>query len=59
MDLPRLKLFHITATRYAPGTTTVTSRAQAVWVVLEEAGAWKVKLRIGPGPLPVQREVQA
>ncbi len=53
MDLPRLKVFHITATRYAPGSATITSRAQAVWAVLEEGGAWKVKLRIGAGPLPM------
>jgi hypothetical protein len=53
MDLPRLKVFHITATRYAPGGTEATSRAQAVWAVLEEGGVWKVKLRIGAGPLPL------
>jgi hypothetical protein len=53
MDLPRVKVFHVTATRYAAGSDVVTSRAQAVWVVLEEGGDWKVKLRVGPGPLPL------
>ncbi len=53
MDLPRLKVFHITATRYATGTATMTSRAEAVWAVLEEAGEWKIKARIGAGHLPL------
>jgi hypothetical protein len=54
MDLKRLKLFHVTATRFAPGTSTATSRAEAVWAVGEEDGDWKVKLRIGAGPLPLK-----
>ncbi len=53
MDRPRLKVFHITVTRYAAGSSTVTSRAEAVWAVLEEGGAWRVKLRIGAGALPL------
>ncbi len=53
MDLPRLKVFRLEVTRYAPGTATATSRAQAVWAVTEGDGGWKVKLRVGAGPLPV------
>ncbi len=54
MDLPRLKVFHITATRFGAGTSVATSRAEAVWAVVEETGGWKVKLRVGAGPLPIK-----
>ena len=53
MDLPRMKVFHVVSTRYAPSSTTPTSRAQAVWAVHEQDGAWKLKARIGAGPLPL------
>ena len=54
LDLARVKVFRIEATRYAAGTATATSRGEAVWVLLEEAGAWRVKLRVGPGALPLK-----
>jgi len=50
LDWPDLKAFLTKFTRWTP-EGQVLGQAEAIWVVVREGGAWKLKLRIGAVPV--------
>jgi hypothetical protein len=46
LDWPDLKAFRVKFTRFAPDGAA-SGQSEAIWAVIREGGAWKLKSRIG------------